>query len=73
MRKIVFLKRKALTALACVLAAAGMFAAVNSPAIVGAAATTRQLPIYRVQRDQKMLSISFDAAWGDVRMRHVIL
>lgn len=73
MRKFIFFKRKTLTVLACILAAAGMFAAVNSPAIVGAAATTRQLPIYRVQRDQKMLSISFDAAWGDVRMRHVIL
>ena len=70
MRSFGFPKRKVLTVLACVLAAAGMFAAVNSPAIVGAAATTRQLPIYRVQRDQKMLSISFDAAWGDVSARH---
>ena len=54
-----------MTILACTLAAVAMFAAVNSPAIVGAAATTRQLPIYRVQRDQKMVSLSFDAAWGN--------
>lgn len=72
MCKFIFFKRKALTVLACILAAEGMFAAVNSPAIVGAAATTRQLPIYLVPRDQKMLSVSFDAAWGDVRVRHVI-
>ena len=72
MRKFILLKRKALTVLACVLAAAGMFAAVNSPAIVGAAATTRQLPIYRVQRDQKMLSISFDAAWGNEDTQQLI-
>ena len=65
MRKIVFVKRKALTILACALIAIAMFATVNSPAIVGAAATTRQLPIYRVQRDQKTVSLSFDAAWGN--------
>lgn len=69
MRKIIFFRKRGFTILACILAAAAMFAAVNSPAIVGAAATTRQLPIYRVQRDQKMISISFDAAWGDVRVR----
>lgn len=70
MRKIIFVKRKALTVLACALAAAAMFAAVNGPAIVGTAATTRQLPIYRVQRDQKMVSFSFDAAWGEAILRH---
>jgi len=69
MRNIVFVKRKVLTVLSCAIAATAMFAAVNSPAIVGAASTNRQLPIYRVQRDQKMVSLSFDAAWGDVRVR----
>jgi len=49
--------------------AAAMFYIVNHPAIVGAAATTRQLPIYSVQRVQKMVFISFDAAWGDVIIR----
>ena len=63
--KLFLLKRKRLAALACVLAAGVMFAAVNSPLTVGAAAAKRQLPIYCVQRDQKMLSISFDAAWGN--------
>ncbi len=65
--KLFLLKRKMLGVVACLLAAAAMFYVVNHPAIVGAAATTRQLPIYCVQRDQKMLSISFDAAWGNVK------
>ena len=63
--KFVLIRKKLLTGVACLLVAAGMFYVVNHPAIVGAAATTRQLPIYCVQRDQKMLSISFDAAWGN--------
>ena len=63
--KLFLVRRKLLAAFACVLAAAAMFYVVNHPAVVGAAATTRQLPIYCVQRDQKMLSISFDAAWGN--------
>ncbi|MCI8651472.1 MAG: polysaccharide deacetylase family protein [Oscillospiraceae bacterium] len=58
------LKGKPLTILACLLAAAVMFGAVNAPAVM-ASATQRQLPIYCVQRDQKMISISFDAAWGN--------
>lgn len=63
--KMFLLKRKKLAAAACLLVAVAMFYVVNHPAIVGAAATTRQLPIYCVQRDQKMISISFDAAWGN--------
>ena len=58
------LKRRWLTLGAAVLAAAGVFAAVNYPAAVSASAATRQLPIYCVQRTQKMCAISFDAAWG---------
>ena len=67
--KFLVFKRKTAVAAACVLAAALMFTVVNHPAIVGAAATARQLPIYCVQRDQKMVAISFDAAWGEVRVR----
>lgn len=63
------IKGKHLVALGCVLVAAVMFGVVNHPAIVGAAAATRELPIYCVQRDQKMASLSFDAAWGDVIIR----
>ena len=42
-----------------------IFWAVNSPALVGVSATQRQLPVYSVQRADKKLSISFDAAWGN--------
>ena len=70
--KLFFFNRKLLTAGICLLAAAVMFGVVNSPAIVGASATTRQLPIYCVQRDQKVLSISFDAAWGNEDTQQLI-
>lgn len=42
-----------------------VFWLVNNPAIVGASATKRQLPVYCVQRDDKVVAISFDAAWGN--------
>lgn len=42
-----------------------IFWAVNSPAIVGASATQRQLPVYSVQRSDKVVALSFDAAWGN--------
>lgn len=58
------LRRKTLTVGAALLAAAAIFGAVNAPAAVRASAATRQLPIYCVERDQKVCSISFDAAWG---------
>ena len=67
--KIIYLRRKVIAAGAFALAAALMFWVVNHPAVVGASATTRQLPIYCVQKDYKVLSISFDAAWGDIILR----
>lgn len=70
--KCLFIKGRYLAAAACVLVAAAMFYVVNHPAIVGAAAATRQLPIYCVQRDQKMASLSFDAAWGNEDTQQLI-
>jgi len=68
--RFVVLKKKNLTALCAALAAVAVIAAVNAaPAAVSAAATTRQLPIYCVARDQKVCSISFDAAWRDGSVR----
>ena len=58
------LRRRTLTVGAALLAAVAIFGAVNAPAAVRASAATRQLPIYCVERDQKVCSISFDAAWG---------
>ena len=70
--KFVILKRKFLTLAICLLCAAAMFYIVNHPAVIGAAGTTRQLPIYCVQRDQKVVSLSFDAAWGNEDTQQLI-
>ncbi|MEA4954444.1 MAG: hypothetical protein VB096_02855 [Pseudoflavonifractor sp.] len=67
--KMILFKRKRVTTLVCLLVAAAMFFAVNHPMAAGVTATSRQLPIYCVQRDQKMISISFDAAWGNDSLR----
>ena len=42
-----------------------IFWTVNNPAIIGASATTRQLPVYCVERSDKVVALSFDAAWGN--------
>lgn len=67
--KIIYLRRKVLAAVGCAAAALLMCWAATNPRVVGAAATRRQLPIYCVQKDYKVVSLSFDAAWGDVRVR----
>ncbi|MBR1457105.1 MAG: polysaccharide deacetylase family protein [Oscillospiraceae bacterium] len=54
-----------LSAAGMILAVALIFWTVNTPAIVGASATQRELPIYAVQRDDKVVALSFDAAWGN--------
>ena len=56
----------------CAAAAAGMFVSVNLPAALGTAGSQRQLPIYCVQRDQKMVSLTFDAAWGNEDTQQLI-
>jgi peptidoglycan/xylan/chitin deacetylase (PgdA/CDA1 family) len=61
-----------LTGTALILAVVAMFAAVNNPAVVGVSAATRKLPIYCVQRDQKLVSLSFDAAWGNEDTQQLI-
>ena len=63
--KILVLRRRHLTVLTALLLAAGLFYAVTYPASVSVSATGRQLPIYSVERPQKLCSISFDAAWGN--------
>ena len=57
-------RKAAASAVALVVLTAVIFWTTNSPTVVGVAASDRQLPIYCVQRDQKVCSISFDAAWG---------
>ena len=54
-----------LSTLGFVLVIVLMFWTVNNQAIVGASASTRLLPVYSVQRDDKVVALSFDAAWGN--------
>ena len=58
-------RRKLLSILGTAAAAVLILWTVNSPTIIGASATQRQLPIYCVERDDKKIAISFDAAWGN--------
>jgi peptidoglycan/xylan/chitin deacetylase (PgdA/CDA1 family) len=64
--------RRRLAALATLLAVIAIFYVVNNPAIVGAAAVKRELPIYCVKRDDKVVSLSFDAAWGNEDTQQLI-
>jgi len=42
-----------------------IFGLVNDPEIVGVTAVKRSLPVYCVQREDKTVALSFDAAWGN--------
>ena len=68
--KVFLLKRSHIALCLGILLTAAIFCAVSLPAAVTTAASARQLPIYCVERGDNALSISFDAAWGDVRVRH---
>ena len=70
--RIVLVRRKHLLMLAGALLAFAVFWVVNAPATVATSVATRQLPIYCVDRDDKMLSISFDAAWGNEDTQQLI-
>ena len=70
--KTILIRRRFLTLAACAAAVCLMFYVVNYPAAVDASASQRQLPIYCVQRDQKLASVSFDAAWGNEDTQQLI-
>ena len=53
--------RRVLSALGTLLIVVLIFWTVNSPAIVGVSASNRQLPVYCVQRDDKVVAMSFAA------------
>ena len=42
-----------------------IFWTVSSPSIVGVSASKRSLPVYSVERSDKVVALSFDAAWGN--------
>lgn len=64
-KKLIFRHKSVLSAMGLILAVVLIFWTVNSPAIVGVSASKRQLPVYCVQRDDKVVALSFDAAWGN--------
>lgn len=64
-KKIISKHKSTLSALMFILAVVLIFWTVNNPAIVGVSASKRQLPVYCVQRDDKVVALSFDAAWGN--------
>ena len=57
---------------AFILAVALILTVVNAPAVVGASAAERSLPIYSVERDGKYVALSFDAAWGNEDTQQLI-
>ena len=49
-----------------------MFYVTCSPRIIGASAGERILPIYSVERDNKAVALTFDAAWGNEDTQQLI-
>ena len=68
-KKIIFLRRSVVAGIVTALAAVGMFCAVLFPASTAVSSTQRQLPIYSVETTGKRCAISFDAAWGNAKVR----
>lgn len=66
------LHRRWLVAVGTLALAAVIFCVTLYPASRTAAATQRQLPIYSVERSDKLCAISFDAAWGNEDTQHLI-
>ena len=65
-RKIVLtVRRRKLTSATLLLVVAAILYTVTNPAVVGVSAGVRELPVYSVERDNKAVSLTFDAAWGN--------
>lgn len=71
-RKRSFLSTRYLSIVGVALAAAAIFAFALNPAVAGATAASRKLPVYSVQRDGKYVSLTFDAAWGNEDTQQLI-
>ena len=53
------------SAVAAALSVLVIFGAVYAPGAVSAAVTKRVLPVYSVEREEKLCALTFDAAWGN--------
>lgn len=58
--KILLIRRKYVVAFALCIAVAAIFYVINHPALVGHTARERALPIYSVQRDDAVISLTFN-------------
>lgn len=58
-------EKRTLIGITAALCAVALITFADTPEFIAASAAKKQLPIYCVERDQKMISISFDAAWGN--------
>ncbi len=74
MKVLVMSKKQLLTGLGCLaLAAIVLFAAVQGVTqSISASAAKKKLPIYCVQKEEKIASLSFDAAWGNEDTQQLI-
>ena len=63
--KLLLFRKRYLAVPGAILAVCALCLLTNLPSYVTASAPERQLPIYCVQRDYKVVSLSFDAAWGN--------
>ena len=70
--RIFLLRRSHIAVITALLLSAALFYAVTYPSSVSVSASGRQLPIYSVERAQKLCSISFDAAWGNEDTQQLI-
>lgn len=70
--KFLVFTRKRIALGATILVVVFIFIAINDPAIVETSATKRALPIYCVERDNKAVSLTFDAAWGNENTQKLI-
>lgn len=69
-QRVFLLHKRYLAIPAALLAVCALCLVTTLPTYVSASTTQRQLPIYCVQRDFKTCALSFDAAWGNNRVRH---
>ena len=64
--------KRIIYSLGLVVSIALIFLITGTPAFISTAAATKKLPIYCVQRDDKCVSLTFDAAWGNEDTQNLI-
>lgn len=69
---VLFLKKKVLTIIGAICVCAMCVYAVPTVQSVVTSGTKKDLPIYNVQTEEKVVSLSFDAAWGNEDTQQLI-